>query len=262
MLMVIDWSIWMTIVGTVATIVFGIWAILIAKSRAYPGRLAFFHDRSIRLFDDITGSLPQLTVNYKGEPVKKNLTLIKGYLVNTGTKDLTADMVETPLTFELAEGYRWLEVSAKSSSSSAECATIVDSSKVTFSLGLFRCQEFLRFEGLIEVSDGKKWGGVIYHSHRIADTSGVKWKRVPQKPKKLSRDLQFWICLIFCSAFTAIVIRHILHIDWVAKNWADCLMSLVGGLFLLLMVGILAVAFPLSNRFDRRIRRVLHLDSE
>jgi len=60
--------------------------------------------------DDITGSLPQLTVNYKGEVVKKNLTLIKGFLVNTGAKDITKEMVEKPLAFELVEGYRCLKL--------------------------------------------------------------------------------------------------------------------------------------------------------
>jgi len=112
----------------------------------YPGEITFFHDRSIRLFDDITGSLPQLTVNYKGEVVKKNLTLIKGFLVNTGAKDITKRWWKKPLAFELVEGYRWLEASTKSPSDSEERATSVNPKTVEFSLGLFRCYEFLRFE--------------------------------------------------------------------------------------------------------------------
>jgi len=148
MLLVIDWSFWLTIVGIVATIVFGVWAILIAKQWHYPGQITYFHDRPVRLLHDVIGNLPHITVGYKGEPVRKNLTLLKGFLVNTGRKDITREMVEKPLGFELEEGYRWLEVSARSSSEAEERAKILDPKTVVFTLGLLRCNEFLKFEGL------------------------------------------------------------------------------------------------------------------
>jgi len=256
--MVIDWSFWLTVVGTIATVVFGIWAILIAKKRAYPGEITFFHDRTIRLFDDITGSLPQLTVSYKGEPVKKNLTLIKGFLVNTGTKDITKEMVETPLTFELAEGYRWLEVSAKCSSNLEERAKITNPKIVEFSLGLFRCNEFLRFEGLLEVSEGKKWGGTIYHSHRIADTGDIKRKTVPGKPKTPWNDFGFYGSILYlffigggCFIFFSSTKNLILEIG-----------SFVIALVLILLGCLIVITVPMNYRYGRKIRKILRLDAD
>ncbi len=260
--MVIDWSFWLTVVGTIATVIFGIWAILLAKKRAYPGEITFFHDRSIRLFDDITGSLPQVTVNYKGEPVKKNLTLIKGFLVNTGSKDITKEMVETPLAFELFEGYRWLEASAKFSSDSDERVTIINQKTVVFSLGLFRCNEFLRFEGLIEVSEGKAWGGKFYNSHRIADTSNMKWKKVPEKPKKTGKDFMFWMCFFLFFFLSFACINHVFKTAWTMQNWGDLLLTSMGGFFFISFSLLLGIVMPMSNRFDRKIRKILRLDSD
>jgi len=257
--MVIDWSFWTTVIGTIATVVFGIWAILLAKSRAYPGQITFFHDRSIRLFNDITGSLPQISVSYKGDPVKKNLTLIKGFLVNTGTKDITKEMVESPLTFELVDGYRWLEVSAKFSSNLEERSKINDSKTVEFSLGLFRCYEFLRFEGLIEVSEGKKWGGTIMSDHRIADTADIKWKKVPAKPKKIRWNFELWINLIFLFCLGAGFIYRAHKAGWTGSDGQP---QFITGILLIGLGCLIASAFLMRNRFDRKIRNILRLDTE
>jgi hypothetical protein len=262
MLMVVDWSFWTTVIGIIATVVFGIWAILLAKKHTYPGEITFFHDRSIRLFDDITGSLPQVTVSYKGGPVKKNLTLIKGFLVNTGSKDITKEMVETPLTFELFEGYRWLEASAKLSSGSDERAAITNPKTVVFSLGLFRCNEFLRFEGLIEVSEGKAPGGKFYNSHRIADTSNMKWKNVPEKPKKLSKRLELLWSVFICFLFGFNFLYHADKVDWTARGLMNGLLEIIAGILLVGFGCLFAIGLAMKNRFARKIRRILRLDSD
>jgi hypothetical protein len=101
--------------------------------------------------------------------VSKNPTLIKGYIVNTGIKDITKEMVEVPLKMELTEDYRWLEVSAKSCFASDNGAVTTNHNTVTLSLGLFRRDEFFRFEGLLEVLKGDRWAGVLGFTHRIAD---------------------------------------------------------------------------------------------
>ena len=81
-----DSSIWETVAGIVATVVVGYLTYLFTKNLKYPGEITLFQERTIRLFDDVTGNLPQITVSYKGQPVGKNLSLLKGYMLNTGTK--------------------------------------------------------------------------------------------------------------------------------------------------------------------------------
>ena len=141
-----DWSFWGTIAGIVATVVFGVWAVALAKSRKYPGEITFFRERPIRLLDDVIGNLPQITVSYKGQPAAKNLSLIRGYILNTGRKDISKDMIEQPLNIRLPEVCRWLEASAKGSWDGAEHAIIKDPRTVEFSWTMLRRNEFLKFE--------------------------------------------------------------------------------------------------------------------
>jgi len=246
-----DWSFIATVAGTIASVAFGVWAILLAKKRGYPGDLTYFREPSIRLFADIVGNLPHLAVLYKGEPVKKNMTLLKGFLVNTGSKDITNEMVVSPLRIELADGYRWLEASAKSPLDAQEHAKIVDPKIVEFSLGLFRCNEFLWFQGMIEVGENKRWGGQLMFDHRIADTGVIKWTAVPVKPQALWKDLG--MCLILLAFFgffvVAIVAKH--------RPAAPFLLSIYAVLACWLVYAVAS-----KNRKDRKLRKTLRLDTQ
>jgi hypothetical protein len=256
MVLVIDWSFWLTIVSIVATAVFGVWAIILAKSWSYPGQITYFRGKPIRLFDDITGSLAHLTVSYKGEPVQKNLTLLKGFLVNTGRKDITNEMVEKALTFQLMDGYRWLEVSARASTDGDERAKIVNLKTVVFSLGLFRCNEFIRFEALVEVSDGTAWASEMFTHHRIADTATLRVKPVPAKPVRLSSTL--WRGLLAIMLVGLMVVAE-LYVTPVTPPhiMRAVIWSLV--LALVLCIFILAVV---DSRRARKIRQILKIESE
>jgi hypothetical protein len=256
MFMVVDWwSVSLGVIGVIATVVFGIWAVLLVKRPKYPGQVTFFREGTIRLLDDVTGNLQHLTVSYKGEPVKKNLGLFKGFLVNTGTKDITDDMIEKPLTFQLSDECRWLEVSAKASSDGTERVKIIDAKTVEFSLGLFRRNEFLRFEALVESSGGPSEKGKIVPDHRIADTDGVYEKKMPMKGPKIWPD--FYQA---CGAFFAILV-FLSFLAYKAKG-NDRIPALVM-LFLFLCL----MCFTLSTVYVRiqtaqKIRKLLQLDSD
>jgi hypothetical protein len=252
MLLEFDWPFPATIIGTIATVVFGAWAIVLAKKRAYPGRISCFHDRTIRLFADITANLPQLAVSYKGEPVAKNVSLVTGYVMNTGSKDVTHEMIENPLRMNLNEGYRWLEASAKSPTEKEEHAKIIDARTVEVSFGLFRCDEFLRFEGLIEVGEGKRATLEMSVTHRIADTAAVKWVPIPRKPDKA------WKTILGNLAITVVVLAGILaEINKTPPSkWA-----VTGGLLFLAAQLWLEVGSLTSDKEARRIRRILKIDS-
>lgn len=182
----------LAIIGTLATVVLGTFSIYLAIKRRYPGRITFVVEDSIGLFDSIVRNLTELAVLYKGEPVRKNLVLLKGFLVNTGTRDITDSMIEDKLEARLPEGYKWLtgKVVASSSNVRAE-ATRIDDQRLRFDVGLFRCDEFIRFEAVVEVpleeaTDGpaRRQPGdalkeVLTFTHRIADTRRVNHEESP-----------------------------------------------------------------------------------
>ena len=254
-----DWGSILGIIGIIATIVFGLWGVyLVIRRQRYPGELAFFVEPSIRLFDDITKNIPLLTVSYKGQPVPKNLTITRGYLVNTGSKDITREMVDQPLQLQLKQGYRWLEASGKATLDEKEHAKIIDDQTVEFSLGLFRRDEFIRFEGLIEVGEGKHWIGQFQFRHRIADTSNVKYQPIQFIRKPVSGWKMLFGCLflgLFGIAYGAGLITSGLY-------ETHSLMFVVGGVLLItFVISILLLAFA-TSRYYKRIRRLLKLDTE
>src|ERR1035438_8018166 len=244
-----DWSFWGTIAGIVATVVFGIWAVVLAKSRKYPGEITFFRERPIRLLDDVIGNLPQITVSYKGQPAAMNLTLLKGFLLNTGRKDISKDMIEQPLTIRLQEDCRWLEVSAKGSWDNAEHATIIDPRTVAFPWTMLRCNEYLKVEALIEIGRGNVGRPLYVTGHRIADTGKVRVEGVPLKPKNDLKDMSppVMMLIVGCGIFFGNLVN--------GESPASPLLIRVG----LLFIGLGASALILVRTLTRKVQRIRDL---
>lgn len=184
--MKLDVSTGLAVIGVIATVVLGVWSVSLAIKRRYPGHITFFADDSISLFDDIVRNLPDLEVLYKGRPVSQNLVLFKGILLNTGIVDITPQMVEQKLSIGLPEGFKWLEARVGSSSENVRAEVrVIDDSSLVFDTGLFRCNEYIRFEALAEVPlRGANEGGYselpdlklqesLNFTHRIANTRQV-----------------------------------------------------------------------------------------
>jgi len=175
-----------SVLGIAATIIFGVWTLYYSVvSRRYPGRITFVREACIGLFDAIVRNFPEITILYENNPVGKNLVLLKGAFVNSGTKDIAAEMVARQLTIVLPPDYSWLtaRVVAASQDATPSISPSADRSKLNFDLGLFRCGEYLRFEALAEVPNTGTNGraepenslkSAISFSHRIADTRKVE----------------------------------------------------------------------------------------
>jgi hypothetical protein len=182
-----DKSTILAVIGTIATVGFGGWGIYLALKRRYPGRITFLKENSIGLFDTIVRNLPELAVLYEGKPVSQNLVLLKGSFLNTGSKDITESMVEERLTITIPEGYKWLTGKIISSSSNVRAQVqIPDDHRLVFDVGLFRCDEYVRFQVLAEVplpteepteyNASKLLENTLSFSHRIADTQKIEIK--------------------------------------------------------------------------------------
>jgi hypothetical protein len=187
--------------------------------------------------------------------VPKNLTITRGFLLNTGSKDIANDMVDQPLQIQLSDGYRWLEASGKTTFDRVEHAKIVNAKTVELALGLFRRDEVIRFEGLIEVAEGKNWIGRFQFHHRIADTSHVKYQPVQwlKPPEKTWKVVLVGLCVIAFGI--GMTVQGLMHKPPLGLN-------IVGGVLIsLFFLFIVPVAIAM-NRYFKRVRKLLKLDVE
>jgi hypothetical protein len=121
------------------------------------------------------------------------MVLLKGYIMNTGSKDITPDMVEEPLALKLQEGFKWLDAKAIPYKTQVKASlAIKDDTTAEFNFGLFRVDELVKFEALAEVPAGQpelennkqesakqKLKDSMHFVHRIADTRKIIASRLP-----------------------------------------------------------------------------------
>jgi hypothetical protein len=203
----------LALTGVVATLVFGVLSIYLFARRRYPGRLVFMEEQCISLFEDLVKNLPQMQVLYEGSPVSDNLVLVKGLVVNVGAKDVSREMIEQPLQVKVSEGFKWL--TAKEVSSSPDFrgqVKVVNEETLEFDLGLFRCEEYIRFEALAEAprdeepnrkegaDPAKELRKAMQFRHRIADTAKIEVSSMPAASSPWETISSFLFLLGFALA--------------------------------------------------------------
>ena len=172
---------------TAVACIIGTW--LTIKYRTKPAKITFYRESCIGLFDSIVRNIPELSVTYKDEPVSEQIVLLKGYLINMGSKDIKPDMVEKPLSATLPDGYRWLEAKITDSSPNIKVdVRISEINKLEFNIGLLRPNEYILLELLVKVpsnennnlrsddvlSASNKLIYKLIFNHRIADTGQIE----------------------------------------------------------------------------------------
>lgn len=205
-----DYSFLLAITGFIATIYFGIQGLLLAKSRTYPGELTFIPEQAIGLFDSIVKNFPQISITYDEQNISDQIVLLKGYLLNTGSIDIKEQLVEMELSITLPENFKWVDTKIVDSSEGIAPTTKIQSDNgLAFHLGLFRKDEFLRFEALAEVpspenksiSSASQLMNSLKFKHRIADTKEVKVNPRGLKLKSLKDSI-----FIYSSSLLVIIL--------------------------------------------------------
>lgn len=196
--MKIDINFWLGSLGFLATVIFGILSVYLVKSKKYPGGLTFISEQTIGLFDSIIKNFPQIAITYNNKSIDQQIVLLKGFIVNSGSIDIKDDMVEENLKLKLPENFKWLNVKIVDSTKGSKASTTIASdNELVFHLGLFRKNEFLRFEALADVPQtaDKKISATtilteeIKFEHRIADTSKVEIRPMDLELPNLKRKL-------------------------------------------------------------------------
>src|SRR5690606_41800255 len=103
-----DTSLLLTIIGLVATFVFGFLSINLFKKKRYPGRITFLKQSSISLFNSIVKNFNEIAILFENKPIKDNLIYIKGYFINDGEIDIEGEKIERPINISIPENYNWI----------------------------------------------------------------------------------------------------------------------------------------------------------
>ena len=217
-----DMVISLTIIGIIVTAFFGFWGIyVLARSSKYPGQITLVRESTIALFDTIVRHFSEISISHKGSPVSEGLVLFRAAILNTGSKDITSEMIAERLTLALPDDFKWLNAKVVSSSPDVHGTVMLGPQAIQFDLGLLRCKEFVRIEALAEVPQPSK-GNVpsddpedllrkaIRLSHRIADTQKVIVTDLPPatRAKRRFKILLSLALLMLATVFAFTLIWH------------------------------------------------------
>lgn len=175
----IDLSTFLTILGLIATVIFGILSVDLFKRKRNPGKLTLVKQSTLGLFNNIAKNFDEISILYKAEPIKENVIYLKASFINDGDIDIEGKTVEKTLNLELENDLKWIK--SKVTQTSPELIStseiLEDKQNLRFNFGLIRKREYFQFEALIETNDSKIDADDIYEkikiSHRIANTQKV-----------------------------------------------------------------------------------------
>lgn len=173
-----DTSLLLTIIGLIATFVFGFLSIDLFKRKRYPGKVTFVKQSSISLFNSIVKNFNEIAILFENKPIKENLIYIKGCFINDGDIDVEGEKIERPINVTIPENYNWVNCKITDTSPDLKCSyQIKDSKTLQFDFGLFRKNEFYQIEAIIEATEDKEKHDSIFDelkfTHRISQTQKI-----------------------------------------------------------------------------------------
>lgn len=206
----------LAVMGVIATVFFGIWAIVVTFQSTKKVQITFAIDRCTTLLHDLNKSLNDLIIQYKNNPVGENLLLLRGYFINTGTRDISPDMVEKEINMIIPDNFQLVEIKITESSPSlhADISSFNDSNCI-FHTGLWKVKEYFGFDALVNVLESKpdesssqKLRTELKFEHRISDLNKILQERLYREEEgalNISNSLLFPLNIIKKTKFTLIL---------------------------------------------------------
>lgn len=179
----------LTIILSVLGLILTALSIILLFYNYYKAKITFIFENSIPLFDSLTNSFNGLSIKYKDNTINQGLILISGYLVNDGKKDINKNMIDEPLSILFSSDYKIHEINISDKSEGFEPKIEVDEdqTKIVIDWTLFRKNEYLKIEILIEIpieqiSNNRSEINLKYQIqnnlkfyHRISDTEKINF---------------------------------------------------------------------------------------
>lgn len=142
----------LAILGIAATVLLGVGAIFLTLRHSRRVGIAHVEETCIALIDDITQGIGDLEIRFRNAVVAENVVLLKGFIVNTGKRDISPDMVERPLRLVLPKGFQWLDCQITDRVRDLDVDVVNTSTDgIEFKFGLLKTDEYFRFDALATV---------------------------------------------------------------------------------------------------------------
>ena len=174
-----DIGLLLTIIGTIATVVFGVLGIYLVFIRIDRPRIDIVDESTINLYDSIVKNITDVKVTFKEEAVIENLLLYRFFIVNPGRTDITKGMIEQPLTLELKSGNFWKSARQIASSDNLSFTIEINDENMVVRNKLFRPNEFFYIEAIIEGSEANT-NKLVVVKHRIENLQSVRQFKIEE----------------------------------------------------------------------------------
>ena len=169
---------WLTILGILLTLLFGLQGILLYRKYFPKLSLSYYEHDCISLVHSLMGKIKGLEINYNSRSVSPNLIYLSGSLFNDGNRDIEEKLLIKPLKAILPDKYRWITFDITDKSGNLDCDINIKNNEVEIEWELFKSAEFFRFHSLVERTADNDLNGINGFLHKCADD--------------LSRDLKFY----------------------------------------------------------------------
>lgn len=201
-----DYNTLLTVVGTTATLIFGFVGIYLPLRKSYSSSLDFIQSECVNLYDSVVKNISDLSIQFKNTPIKNNIYLLRGFLINSGSRDITPQMIEKSLSVMLNESSKWLNVNVIGTSKDIIVKVNYLQNVLVVETGLLRYGEFVFIECLIESDTAKTLQDELHFEHRIANTHQPSYILIDDLnvAKEIIYNLSFAAFIILLLMFSGI----------------------------------------------------------
>jgi len=192
-----DLNLFLTISGIIISLAFGIIGITLTIKRKYKGKIDLIVEKNINLYDSIVKNIEDLKVLYKNKPIEENMNLINVLLINTGAKDSSKENTERFPSISFGENSIIHNVNIISKSEQLNIENKIQNNTIIIESGLFRCNEYIYFEILVETQDKIQADEAIQINYRISDFDEPKPLFKSKLNKNFNRLIAVFVGVLF-----------------------------------------------------------------
>ncbi len=191
-------SMFFTIAGFIATVIFGILSIDLFKRKHRPRKITYFPVEAINLYRNLTKGFENLEIIKDKQPIKNNLVFLSGIFACNGDMDITG--LNNKIHVCLPTGCKWIDSRVDTSSEGINANFIIDKTNpqnADIEFGLFRVNEYVKVQGLVEYESNYNSLFDIHEQltflHRLENTGDI---RIGEVVRKRISPKYLWIIVL------------------------------------------------------------------
>ena len=155
----------LTVIGTLSAILYPVIGWVFRREELQ--QLDVVLDKEVFLVNQLAGNLNNFSIVIDEKPASDQVVWITGWIINSGSYDISERIVEHPLKLQLPENMQWVRGDVKHYSIDVKCnSQIISPQELQFTWVLLKSGEYIYFDALlecpIEETKGELGGKFIY----------------------------------------------------------------------------------------------------